>query len=1054
MKVTSYITALVLFGFLGARDREFPGVENQDSTTAIASVDTLETTQDSVIITLPETVGPLYLHLPKLEELTLEKTQPDTGALLSVTLDQYSSPSDLRSSGTFFRNLELSTDGSSQFSGGLHFQLTGDLGNRIRVSGVLADETLPIQPDGTTASLKELDRVYLKIEHPYGQIYTGDVLLESNTGMFYRYRRSMVGIQGRFKMDSWSGTAGLGGSKGSYRTMELKGQEGNQGPYFLTARDGNRNITVAAGSEKVWLDGQRLTRGESYDYTIDYTTGELYFTPEHLIHFDSEIHVEYQYLDHGYRQDIIETSLSKEWGTGGGFQVSYFSERDRSSTRLSRFSKEDLGLLRQSGDEPVEKPAAVADSSGEYILANGIYIYDPYFADGSDRYSVHFIYDGAHGEYRRRVSTTGSVYYEYVPPEERSRILDLYSPARRLKPPTARRLVHIEGNIPLTRKIQLSSELAYSVQDKNTLSPLQDRDNSGYAQRFSLTGHNIQFGGDTELSYDLEYWNEGSRFAPLQWDRSVTFNSDWDLTKETGNGERIASLKSTLQKGDQIQNNLDISQLKYGSEIKNRVLNNFTYNGKYINELKIYYNSIDSRYNFRKDKISAILLPGHFHPYLKWDHELAQGRYRYQYMSAGYQYEKHTMATSLGVGRRLDWLGQQERGNSALQLSSKGYFGEFDYRLKTSGGWNQNITVRKRLLNDYRNGKSSDFNNYRVNLNYLRRTSPIRYDLLLVSESSLTESRATVYDSVGVGLGYYRYDPQFNDYIPDPTGAYIARTVFTGDRKPEKRSELTQRLGVDLGSLPFIALNHLTYRLDMKAEYRGQGDNLNILTSKTFGNQGITRVRLYLRHELDYNLSPQRRWKGWTFINRDLNGFDPRGQEFRQQQETGIYFQETVSDRFKLTGSGNRHSTQVKSEWSASKERKFNGLYLEGGFMLFPDPALKSTVVYIHRFDKGIVSTNDGFSAYSNGMRGDLTGFIGKKGRIELGLEFHRASGNSVTIPPEALNGLAPGNTVRLNVEGSYLVGNVLSVGLNLRYQDDSRFNHFITVAGEIRAQF
>ena len=1057
MKVTSSVATLFLISWLGAQIGEMTGSGNQDSSTAVTTDDTVVTnffTPDSGKLGLPERVGPLYLQLPKLDEFIPANIHRDTAAILPVVSNQYSTPGDLRSSGTFFRNLELSSDGSSQFSGGLHFQLTGDLGNHIRVSGVLADETLSIQPDGTTASLEELDRVYLQVEHPYGQIYTGDVLLESNTGMFYRYQRSTVGIQGQFKIGSWSGTAGLGGSKGSYRSVDMNGQEGNQGPYFLTASDGNRNITVAAGSEKVWLDGHQLTRGESYDYTIDYTTGELYFTPEHLIHFDSEIHVEYQYLDHSYRQDIVETSISREWGTGGGFQVSYFSERDRSGARLSNFSKGDLELLRQSGDQPVEQPAAVVDSSGEYVLTDSIFIYDPYFTDGSDRYSVHFIYDGTHGEYRRKVSSSGSIYYEYVPLEERSQVLDLYSPARRLKPPTARRLVHLQGKIPLSEKIQLSSELAYSVQDQNTLSALQDGDNSGYAHRFNLTGRNIQLVGDTKLSYNLEYWNEESRFAPVQWDRSVTFKSDWDLASETETGEQVASMKSTLQKGDQVQNKLDISRLKSGTQIKNRILNNFQYNGKYINDLKLYYNSIDSRSNFRKEKISVLLLPGYFHPYFKWDHEQAQGRYGYHYYSTGYRYEKQALVTSLGVGRRLDWLEQGGSKTSPLQLSSKGYFGEFDYRFRTTGGWNQNITVRKRILNDYQNGKSSDFNNYRINLNYLRRTSPVRYDLLLISESSLTESRATVYDSVGVGLGYYRYDPQFNDYVPDPAGAYVARTVFTGDRKPEKRSELTQRFGIDLGALPFSAMDHLTYRLDMKAEYRGHGKNVPILDSQSLGKKEVTRARLYLRHELDYNLLPQRRWKGWSFLSRDLNGFDPRGQELRQQEETGIYLQETISDLFKLTGTGNYHFTRVESELSTLKERKFSGLYLEGGFMFFPDPALKSTIVYIHRTDKGIVSTQDWFKAYSDGIRSDLTGFIGKKGRIELGFEFHRAFGNSVTLPPEALNGLARGNTVRLNVEGRYLVGNVLSVLLNLRYQNDSRYKNYIAASGEIRAQF
>ena len=45
------------------------------------------------------------------------------------------------------------------------------------------------------------------------------------------------------------------------------------------------------------------------------------------------------------------------------------------------------------------------------------------------------------------------------------------------------------------------------------------------------------------------------------------------------------------------------------------------------------------------------------------------------------------------------------------------------------------------------------------------------------------ESRAVVYDSVGVGLGHYRYDSLLNEYIRDINGPFVAHTIFTGDYK-------------------------------------------------------------------------------------------------------------------------------------------------------------------------------------------------------------------------------------------------------------------------------
>ena len=55
----------------------------------------------------------------------------------------------------------------------------------------------------------------------------------------------------------------------------------------MVGKDGGRNIAILSGTEKVWLNGQRLERGENYDYTIDYSSSEIYFTPKRLIDFDT-----------------------------------------------------------------------------------------------------------------------------------------------------------------------------------------------------------------------------------------------------------------------------------------------------------------------------------------------------------------------------------------------------------------------------------------------------------------------------------------------------------------------------------------------------------------------------------------------------------------------------------------------------------------------------------------------------------------------------------------------------------------------------------------------
>jgi hypothetical protein len=80
--------------------------------------------------------------------------------------------------------------------------------------------------------------------------------------------------------------------------------EGSQGPYKLKGQNGELYVLVISGSERVYVNGLLLERGENNDYTIDYNAGEITFTPLFTITSEMRIAIEYQYSDRNYTRFV------------------------------------------------------------------------------------------------------------------------------------------------------------------------------------------------------------------------------------------------------------------------------------------------------------------------------------------------------------------------------------------------------------------------------------------------------------------------------------------------------------------------------------------------------------------------------------------------------------------------------------------------------------------------------------------------------------------------------------------------------------------------------
>ena len=99
-------------------------------------------------------------------------------------------------------------------------------------------------------------------------------------------------------------------------------------------------------------DGKILTRGHNFDYTIDYTLAEIFFTARNLIHSDSDLLIKYQYTDLGYKKNFFGGSINKTLNDNGFIEFGLFKESDNAyigdstnSEIQNIFTKEDKNII-------------------------------------------------------------------------------------------------------------------------------------------------------------------------------------------------------------------------------------------------------------------------------------------------------------------------------------------------------------------------------------------------------------------------------------------------------------------------------------------------------------------------------------------------------------------------------------------------------------------------------------------------------------------------------------------------------------------------------------
>lgn len=238
----------------------------------------------------------------------------------------------------------------------LRVNVEGKASENIGVLAMLSDQDLPIQPEGTTENIQDIDQKLIRITHPNMRGTLGDFEGSLGPSEFIFFPRALEGVQveGDFKwVDFHLIPSAI--PKGQSTSLVLRGEEGRS-EYRLTV-DG-QYVIVKAGSEIVWLNGERMRRGENNDYVIrEYGDPIVEFNSKHLITSNDVIRIDFEYIseERAYQQNLYGlSSIFTLPGERISFGASYAVETDLSQPEqaLIVFADEELEALRQNILDP------------------------------------------------------------------------------------------------------------------------------------------------------------------------------------------------------------------------------------------------------------------------------------------------------------------------------------------------------------------------------------------------------------------------------------------------------------------------------------------------------------------------------------------------------------------------------------------------------------------------------------------------------------------------------------------------------------------------------
>ena len=519
----------------------------------------------------------------------------------------------LTKNGSISRGISFGNNQDVVVNSNLNLQISGKLTKEIDITLAATDNNIPIQPDGNSQQLQEFDKVFVQLNDKKSKLIVGDYQMQRPNSYFMNFYKRAQGlyfsnntevVKGGILKTTVSGAL----SRGRFSRMVFKGTENNQGPYKLTGADNELFIIVLSGTERVYIDGRLLTRGQENDYVIDYNNGQITFTAKQIITKDKRITVEFQYSEKNYTRSIY--FINEEYQTKKlRVAFNYYVEQDNKNKPLQQTLSDSNKLVLYNIGDTLTKAYTKGwtkatfnstevfykrmDTLVSTITYPGIF---KYTVNSNDTvYTVRYSYVGPNaGNYYQIQSAANGKVYQWIAPVA-GVPQGSYEPIVPLVTPKKKQMATALAEYKTSETGVLGTELAYTNNNVNTFSPYDKQDDNGqgikvyYNDKTKISSSDSS-GKTWAVNYGGNYEYLQKNFTQIERFRSVEFFRDWNRRNDSVfNDQHIASALVGISRGSDLTSQYTGSSMTEGN-LYQGFKHNFT-NSLNLNNTKAFYNA-------------------------------------------------------------------------------------------------------------------------------------------------------------------------------------------------------------------------------------------------------------------------------------------------------------------------------------------------------------------------------------------------------------------------------------------------------------------------------